>query len=74
MRPAKTTISSGVSTPTIMPEPARATAMVAAENEASVRASQHRQGVIHVFRSRKDSATGEKLRILFKGLWRRIKG
>ena len=45
-----------VSTPTIMPEPASATAMVAAENEASVSASQHRRGVIHVCRSRKESA------------------
>src|SRR4029450_3970570 len=43
-----------VSTPTITPEPASATAIVAAENDASVRASQHRLGVIQVRRSRND--------------------
>jgi hypothetical protein len=38
-----------------MPEPASATAMVAAEYDASVRASQHFRGVIQVWRSRNES-------------------
>ena len=45
-----------VSTPTIIPEPASATAMVPALNAASTSASQHLTGVIQVRRSRKDRA------------------
>jgi hypothetical protein len=46
-----------VSAPTTIPEPAKATAIVAALPAASTSASTHRRGVIHVARSRKDSAT-----------------
>jgi hypothetical protein len=45
-----------VRTPTIIPEPASATAMVPALNAASTRASQHFLGVIQVSRSRNDRA------------------
>ena len=43
-----------VSTPTIIPEPANATAIVAALDAPSTRASRHRAGVIHVCLLRKD--------------------